>query len=71
MKSLTAYASEQEPLGFFRIFATPPGGYQREITLFREAPVKIGAVTTQDPFTEATAQLVLPADHGLRHPGRG
>ena len=35
MKSLTAYPSEQEPLGVFRIFAQPPGGYQREITRLR------------------------------------
>ena len=68
MRSLTAVASEQEALGFFRIFATPPGGYQREITLFRDAPVIIGTVTTQDPFTEQTAQLTLPADHRLRLP---
>lgn len=59
-QSLTAYPSEQEPLGFFRIFATPPGSYQREITLFRDAPIQIGQVSTQDPFTEVTAGLSLP-----------
>ena len=71
MKSLTAYASEQEPLGFFRIYATPPGGYQREITLFRGAPVQIGAVTTQDPFTEATAGLSFPMITVFDTPGEG
>jgi hypothetical protein len=71
MKSLTAYASEQEPLGFFRIFATPPGGFQREVTLFRGAPVKIGSVSTQDPFTEVTAQLNFPQITVFDTPGAG
>ena len=71
MKSLTAYPSEQEPLGFFRIFATPPGGYSREITLFRGAPVQIGSVSTQDPFTEVTAQLSFPQITVFDAPGEG
>ena len=71
MKSLSAYASEQEPLGFFRIFATPPGGYSREITLFRGAPVQIGSVTTQDPFTEVTASLSFPQITVFDAPGEG
>jgi len=70
-RSLTAYPSEQEPLGYFRIFAQPPGGYRREITLFRDAPVQIGAVTTQDPFTEATAQLSFPMITVFDTPGEG
>jgi hypothetical protein len=71
MKSLTAYASEQEPLGFFRVFATPPGGFEREITMFRNAPIKLGSVTTQDPFTEVTAQLALPQVTTFDTPGEG
>ena len=71
MKSLTAYASEQEPLGYFRIFATPPGGYMREITLFRGAPVKVGSVSTQDPFTEVTANLSLSQVTVFDTPGEG
>ena len=71
MKSLTAYASEQQPLGFFRIFATPYGGATREITLFRGAPVQIGTVTTQDPFTEQTAQLTFPQITVFDAPGEG
>ena len=71
MKSLTAYASEQEPLGFFRVFATPPGGYSREITLFRDAPITIGSVTTQDPFTEVTADLAFPQVTVFDTPGEG
>ena len=71
MKSLTAYASEQEPLGFFRIFATPPGGFQREITLFRGAPVTIGNVSTQDPFTDVTADLTMNQVTVFDTPGQG
>ena len=69
--SLTAYPSEQEPLGYFRIFATPPGGFQREITVFRGAPVKIGAVSTQDPFGERTASLSFPMITVFDTPGEG
>jgi len=71
VKTLSAYPSEQEPLGFFRLFATPPGGYTREMTLFRGAPVTIGAVTTQDPFTESTAQLSFPMVTVFDTPGEG
>ena len=71
MKSLTAYASDQEPLGFFRIFATPPGGFQREITIFRGAPIKMGTVSTQDPFSEVTAQLSFPQITVWDSPGEG
>ena len=58
--TLSAYASEQESLGFFRIFAKPPGASRREITLFRGAPVNATSVSFADPFTEQTAQLALP-----------
>jgi hypothetical protein len=71
VKSLTAYPSDQEPLGFFRIFATPPGGFEREITLFRDAPVQIGSVSTQDPFTDQTASLSFPMITTFDTPGVG
>jgi hypothetical protein len=71
VKSLTAYASEQEPLGFFRTFATPPGGFQREITMFRGAPMKIESATTQDPFTEVTASMSLAQVTVFDTPGEG
>ena len=71
MKSLTAYPSEQQPMGFFRVFATPPGGYEREITLFRNAPVRIGTVSTQDPFSEVTASLSFPMITVFDTPGQG
>src|ERR1044072_4776948 len=70
-KPLSAYPSEQEQLGFFRVFATPPGSFQREITLFRGAPVKVGSVTTQDPFTEVTAQISFPQITVFDSPGEG
>jgi hypothetical protein len=71
VRSLSAYASEQQPLGFFRVFATPPGGYQREITLFRGAPVKVSTVSTQDPFTEVTAAIAFPQITVFDTPGEG
>ena len=70
-RSLTAYASEQEPMGFFRVFATPPGGYAREITLFRGAPITIGSVVTQDPFSESTGQMSFPMITVFDTPGEG
>lgn len=69
--TLTAYASEQESLGYFRIFARPPGGFRREITLFRGAPVTPGSVSLADPFTEQTAQLALPQVTIFDTPGSG
>lgn len=70
-KALTAYASEQQTMGYFRIFARPLGGQQTEITLFRGAPVVIGSVSTQDPFTEQTAQLSFPMITAFDTPGAG
>ena len=70
-RTLTAQTIEQELLGYFRIFVTPPGGFQQEITLFRDAPVQIGTVTTQDPFTESTASLTFPQITVFDTPGEG
>src|SRR5262245_8215911 len=69
-------------MGYFRIFARPPfpvrpvSGVgaavdQIEITLFRNAPVRIGAVNTQDPFTDQTAQLSFPMITPFDTPGEG
>jgi len=70
-QTLTAYASEQLPLGFFRVFATPPGSFRREITLFRGAPTIVSAVTTSDPFTDTTAQLSMAQITPFDIPGAG
>ena len=43
----------------------------REVTLFRGAPCKIGSVSTQDPFTEVTAQLSFPQITIFDTPGEG
>ena len=69
--SLTAYSSEAESLGYFRIFAQPPGGERREITIFRGAPVVPISATFSDPFTHQTAQLNLPQVTVWDRPGEG
>ena len=69
--SLTAVASEQVPLGYYRIFAHPPGGARREVTIFRGAPIKPMTATTQDPFTESVAQIQLPQVTVFDNPGNG
>lgn len=71
MKSLTAISSDSTSLGYFRIFATPPSGDRREITIFRNAPVILEAATTTDPFTDSTAQLSLPQVTVFDSPGNG
>lgn len=58
--SLAAQRSDFNQVGYFRIFARPPGGVRREITIFRGAPVVPGAAVTADPFGEQTASLELP-----------
>lgn len=69
--SLTAYASETEALGYFRVFAQPPGGVRKEITVFRGVPVKVANATTGDPFTDITAQISLPQVTVFDAPGEG
>jgi len=69
--TLTAVASEQVPLGYYRVFAQPPGGHRREITIFRGAPVRLMSATTQDPFTEVNAQIALPQVTLFDNPGSG
>jgi hypothetical protein len=69
--ALTAVASEQVPLGFFRIFAQPPGGARREVTIFRDAPIRLTSASTADPFTESVAQIALPQVTVFDNPGSG
>ena len=71
MPSLSAYPSEAQPLGFFRVYATPPGGRKTEVTLFRGAPCLIGTVSTADPFTDMSAQLTFNQITVFDTPGQG
>jgi len=57
VKALSAQAVDTNSIGYFRIFAKPPGGLRREITIFRGAPIVIGEANTADPFTDTTASL--------------
>jgi hypothetical protein len=71
LKTLTAYPSESESLGYFRIFAKPPGGPRREITIFRNAPIVLANCSFGDPFTHQTAQINLPQVTVFDNPGQG
>ena len=71
MSSLTAVPSETNVMGYFRVFAQPPGGIYREITVFRNAPITLTSVSTQDPFTEQSANLSLPQVTVFDNPGQG
>lgn len=57
--------------GYFRIFATPPGGKRKEITFFRGAPTQIQSMSTTDPFSDAAAQITLPQITGFERTGVG
>ena len=69
--TLTAYPSTQESLGYFRLFARPPGGIRREITIFRGAPVRMENASFTDPFTHETASISLPQVTVFDNPGEG
>jgi hypothetical protein len=69
--SLTAYPIDSEAVGYFRIFAKPPGGSRREVTIFRGAPVILTSAVFGDPFTHQTAQLDLPQVTLFDNPGEG
>ena len=71
MKSLTAAPVDTNELGYFRIFATPPGGKRREITVFRGAPIVINSASSADPFTDTTAQLQAQQITVFDTPGYG
>lgn len=57
MRSEVAVA---DAIGYFRIFAKPPGGTRREITMFRGAPITLGQLQTADPFTDVSLTLDFP-----------
>lgn len=69
--TLTAIPSDAQSLGFFRVFARPPGGSRREITIFRGAPVITNNAVTSDPFTDQTASLSCPQVTVFDTPGSG
>lgn len=69
--TLSAAPSEVEQLGYFRIFARPPGGVRREITIFRGAPIVVTSAVFADPFTHQTASIDLPQVTIFDNPGTG
>lgn len=71
MSALTAVASDQESLGYFRIWARPPGGRRREVTIVRNSPIQVTGASTSDPFTDQTATLSLPQVTLFDNPGTG
>jgi hypothetical protein len=71
MRSLSATASSSESLGYFRVFAKPPGGVRREITIFRGAPIIVENASFSDPFTHTTASIALPQVTVFDNPGEG
>ena len=71
MRALSAYDSESSSLGYFRIFAKPPGGKRREITIFRGAPVHMDRVSSSDPFSHQSAGISLPQVTVWDNPGQG
>ena len=42
-----------------------------EITIFRDAPISVDNASTQDPFTEQSAQLTMPQITIFDTPGQG
>ena len=69
--SLKATEVNTELIGYFRVFATPPGGERREITMLRGAPISVDSFSTADPFTETTASLSCPQITMFDTPGQG
>src|SRR4051812_20234763 len=67
----TPGASEQGPLGYYPIFAPPPGGYPREITVFPGAPIQGVSAPPPDPVTESVASVSLPQVTVFDNPGNG
>lgn len=69
--SLTAHSAFNTQAGYHRIFATPPGGSRREITIFRGAPIIPKSSSSGDPFSDQTAALELPQVTPWDKPGSG
>lgn len=57
--TLQAIPAISTELGYWRIFATPPGGARREITVFRGAPIVLGQLSFTDPFSDGVATLSM------------
>lgn len=68
---LSARAVEMEPVGYFRIYARPPGGDRREITFFRDAPTQVTTLATGDPFGDSSCVLTFPQITIWDKPGSG
>ena len=69
--TLKAVPVNQEKIGYFRVYAKPPGEDRREITLFRGSPITVDNFSTADPFTDTTAQLTFPQITIFDNPGHG
>lgn len=68
---LSAQTVDLQPVGYFRVFARPPGGDRVEITMFRGAPVQVSALGSSDPFGDSTATLTFPQITIWDKPGSG
>lgn len=55
----------------FRLYITPPGGDQQDVTFFRDVPVQFNSWSFADPFSEATASITIPKVTVLDRPGTG
>lgn len=68
---LSAQIVDLQPVGYFRIFARPPGGERVEITFFRDVPTKVTSLSTTDPFGDSGATLSFPQITIWDRPGSG
>jgi len=68
---LTAHPVVSEPIGYFRIYARPPGGEKTEITFFRGKPTQVVSLGTTDPFGESVCALTFPQITIFDRPGSG
>lgn len=68
---LTAQIVDLQPVGYFRIFARPPGGVREEITFFRNIPTQVTSLSTADPFGDSGATLTFPQITIWDRPGSG
>jgi hypothetical protein len=57
--------------GTFRVYVTPPGGTQVDVTLFRDAPTLLPSWGSVDPFGDSVASLTFPAITLMDRPGSG
>jgi hypothetical protein len=57
--------------GYFRVFVQAPGQAKKDVTFFRGEPTKIGSMTSNDPFGDASASLAFPGITTMDRPGSG